>query len=40
MKKKLPYEMPEIELISFSSEDIITSSSPEDGGENDGEWMD
>ena len=32
---KLEYEPPKIEIISFSCEDIITYSGPD---ENDGEW--
>ena len=43
MKVKVYYEEPEIELISFSTTDIVTASGGnnigEDDGENDGEWM-
>ena len=34
--KKLCYNTPELELISFASSDIITASNPGDGNYDDG----
>jgi len=43
MMSKMNYEKTEIKLISFSTTDVITTSSgnniDKDDGKNDGEWM-
>ncbi len=37
MKKKMIYEIPEVELIRFSSADVIITSDVTDGGTGDSE---